>query len=101
MAMDSATIISKLETPEECAQLAENVRDAEPELAKMAIRRGIEMKAETKARLMGAKSQVEVEALRAVYAYEEVLFRKHGKHCRASRTWQAIRTRNNNITAAI
>jgi hypothetical protein len=34
---------------------------------------------------------VEVEALRAVYAYEEVLAGRHGKRLPASKTWQLIR----------
>ena len=33
---------------------------------------------------------MEKEALQAVYAYEEILTQKNGKHTRASRAWQMI-----------
>jgi hypothetical protein len=36
-------------------------------------------------------TEAETEALRAVLAYEQVLFEKHGKHIRASYTWRMIR----------
>lgn len=80
-------IIEKLSTPKECTQLAKNVADSRPELAKKARRRGIELKALTH----GNKSPVEMELLKAVYAYEEVLSEKNKRATRASRTWQMIK----------
>ena len=79
-------IISKLKTPKECEQLASNVAQRSPDLAKAARRRAVELRADSH----GAKSEVEREALQAVYAYERTLFQKHGKNIRASRTWQMI-----------
>lgn len=79
-------IIPKLTTPEECMQLAANVRDNNPELARRARRRAIELRAASH----GLKSVVELELLKAVYAYEEVLFEKHKRRTRATYTWRMI-----------
>ncbi len=79
-------IISKLTTPEECEQVALNVGARDPELARKARRRAVELRAAAH----GATSEAEREALEAVYAYEKVLSEKHGKNVRASRTWPMI-----------
>jgi hypothetical protein len=57
-----------------------------PELALSARRRAVELRALK----YGAKSDVEREALEAVYAYERVLLAVHGKNMRASYTWRMI-----------
>lgn len=99
-------IIQKLRTPEECMQLEINVRDKNPELARKARRRSVELRAAAH----GSKSNVELELLKALYAYEEVLSEKNKRRTRATRTWQMIdrhgiigaaeRAVNRNIEAA-
>jgi len=79
--------VARLKTPEECERFAKNVRDKHPALAKEARRRAVELRASA----YGAKSAAELEALQAVYAYEEVLSAKKGKRIYASRTWQMIK----------
>jgi hypothetical protein len=67
-------------------QLAKNVRDKYPKLAREARRRAIELRAISH----GNKSAVEIELLKALYAYEEVLLEKNKRRTRATRTWQMI-----------
>ena len=88
-------IIQKLKTPADCIQLAKNVRDRNPDLAQKARRRAIELRAIS----YGSNSEVELELLKSVYAYEEVLYEKHKKHQRASYTWRMIK-RDGIIAAA-
>jgi hypothetical protein len=80
-------ILKKLETPEECIRLAKNVRERNPSLAREARRRAVELQAIA----YGNKSEVELELLKALYAYEEVLSEKNKRNTRASRTWQMIK----------
>jgi len=80
-------IIKKLTTPEECIQLAKNVDGRNPDLAREARRRAVELRAIA----FGNKNQVELELLKALYAYEEVLSEKNKRNTRASRTWQMIK----------
>ncbi len=87
-------IIDKLETPEECEQLIKNVQDRKPELAIRARLKKIDLLASKHA----AKSDVEKDIIKAMYAYEEVLTAKHGKKTRASRTWPMFE-RHGTITA--
>jgi hypothetical protein len=79
--------IARLKTPEDCEQFAVNceARGAR-ELAHAARRRAIELRSEKH----NAKSDVEREALQAIYAYEELLTAKNGKKTHASRTWPMI-----------
>jgi hypothetical protein len=80
-------LISKLKTPEECVVFEKNVSDrGRPDLALAARRRAVELRALQ----YGAKSDVELECLEAVFAYEQVLSAKNGKKTRASRTWPMI-----------
>lgn len=79
--------VARLVTPEECEQFAINVADRLPDLALAARRRAVELRAAQH----GAASDAEREALQAVYAYERVLFQRHGKTVRASRTWGMIK----------
>lgn len=78
--------VARLTTAEECDQLAENVEERLPQLAKEARRRAIELRAAAH----GAATAIEQEALAAVYAYERILSVKRGKNVKASRTWQMI-----------
>jgi hypothetical protein len=79
-------IIQKLTTPAECMQLAINVLDRNPDLAREARRRAVELRAASH----GIKTAVELELLKALYAYEEVLSEKNKRRTRATRTWQMI-----------
>lgn len=81
--------VARLTTPEECEQFALNVQTRLPDLARAARRRAVEFKAAAHK----AESQVEREALEAVYAYERVITAKRGKTFRANRTWQMIKRR--------
>ena len=88
--------VSKLKTPTDCEIFARNaIEQNRPELAPEAKQRGIEIRAAA----YGATSDAERECLEAIYAYEEILFSKHGKRVKASRTWQMIKRRG--IIAAI
>ena len=90
MTPDQSALVAKLKTPKECEQFAINV-DArgKPELASAARRRSVELRALEH----HAGSDVEREALEAVYAYERVLSETAGKKVRASGTWQMIKKR--------
>lgn len=68
-------IIQKLKTPDECIQLAKNVRERNPELAQKARRRAVELRAIS----YKPTSKVELELLKALYAYEEVLSEKNNR----------------------
>lgn len=81
--------VSRLQTPEACERFVKNaVRADRQDLADQARRRAVELRAAA----YGAKTEAERECLQAIYAYESVLFAKHGKRVRASRTWQTIET---------
>jgi len=79
--------IARLKSPDECEQFAKNVAGRDVALARQARRRAVELKAA----MHGIESDVQTEALRAVYAYEEVLAARHHKKLPATRTWQLIR----------
>lgn len=79
--------VARLKTPEECERFAKNVEAKYPALAREARRRAVELRAA----IYGAKSAAELEALQAVYAYEEVLRARKGKRTPATRTWQMIK----------
>jgi len=83
---DPFEILANLETPEECEQFGINVAAKYPELALKATRRAVQLRAKIK----GANTIIEREALEAVYAYETVLSNSRGKKVRATRTWQMI-----------
>ena len=79
--------IKNLDTPKKCEIFAKNALNAGREdLVKQAKERAIHLKAEN----YGAETSAEKEAIKAVYAYEEVLSDKNGKKTRASRTWPMI-----------
>ena len=79
--------VKKIDTPKKCEIFAKNcINRGQPDLALQAKERAVELRAEN----YGATSDVELEALKAVYAYEEVLSAKRGKKQRANRTWQMI-----------
>jgi len=79
--------VRRLRTPKECEQFIKNVQEKYPAPALEAHRRAVELRAAEH----GSQSAAEQEALRAVYAYEEVLSVKRGRKTRASRTWQMIK----------
>lgn len=78
--------VLKMKTPEECENLAKNAEKKQPEIAKQARRRAVELRAAA----YGAKTVAEREALEAVYAVEEVRSTK-SRRAHASRTWQSIK----------
>ena len=79
--------VKKLSTAEDCEKFAANaVRLGRIDLAGQARKRAVELRAES----YGSGSVAEKECLEAIYAYEEVLFKKNGKRTRATRTWQMI-----------
>jgi hypothetical protein len=88
-------IVARLKTPEECDQLAKNVEQCDPEMAMRAQRRAVELRAAR----YGAATEAEIDGVRAIYAYEEALRRKHGRRTTATRTWQMVR--KHGVLAAI
>lgn len=88
--------IKNLKTAKECDIFARNaMTQNRPDLVAEARQRAIEVRAVA----YGTTSDAERECLEAIYAYEEILFAKHGKRVKASRTWQMIKRRG--IIAAI
>jgi hypothetical protein len=81
--------VARLKTPAECDAFIKNVHAAHPKLALEARLRAVQLRAAEH----GAKTQAELEALEAVYAYEAALSRRNGKKTRASRTWDMIKRR--------
>lgn len=80
-------IVLKLKTPEECETFAKNaIERGRPDLAIDARKRAIELRVDA----YGANTIVERECMRAVFAYEQVLFEKHGKKQQARRTRDMI-----------
>jgi hypothetical protein len=77
-------IISKLKTPEECIQFANKCAA----LAREAQRRAIELRANAQ----NAKSGVETELWKALFAYEEILSDKNKKKTLANRTRPMIKS---------
>jgi hypothetical protein len=73
---------------EECEGFIKNVQLKHPDLAQQARRRKVELLASAYG---GAMNEAEIEALQAIYAYEEVLFARHGRKTQASRTWQMVK----------
>lgn len=79
--------VKNLDTSKKCEIFARNALNAGREdLAKQAKERSIELKAEA----YGAETSAEKAAIKAVYAYEEVLSVNNNKKTRASRTWPMI-----------
>ena len=85
--------VTRLTTSDDCEQFARNVQEDHPELAREALRRAVQLRADARAKTLGLNGTVEREALQAVCAYEEVLSKKNGKRTAASRTWQMIKRR--------
>ena len=83
--------VKNIKTPEECELFAEDcIRQAQ-----QARERAVQLRAGKH----GAETPAEYEALAAVYAYETVLYAKHGKHIRASYTRRMIK--KHGIIAAV
>ena len=82
--------ITRLKTVAQCEAFAKNAAErGARDLADQARVRGVQIRAEAH----GATSEVELECLRAIYAYEEVLSAEKGRRTRATRTWQMIERR--------
>ncbi len=78
--------VERCKTPAECESFARNVDKEFPDLAKAARRRAVELRAAEQ----GAKTQAELDALRAVCAFEEVRSQETGRKARANRTRQSF-----------
>jgi hypothetical protein len=80
-------LVARINDAELCYVFARNAnRKGHPELALQALRRAVDLKAESH----GPASAAERAALRSVYAYEEALGHIKGKRTRATGTWQLV-----------
>lgn len=77
--------VARLKTVEECAQFAQNMQ-SRPDLVQAANNRVVELRLESHA----SDSTVIQDAWSVLYAYEQVLYLKHGKHLQAAHTRRAI-----------
>lgn len=79
--------IATLKTAAECEAFIKNAtRLDRGDLVEVAIRRKVELGASA----VGGTTAAELEGWKAINAYEETLFRRHGKKTKASRTRQMI-----------
>ena len=85
----SIEAIEQIKTPERCEQYARNVEARNPEMARIARRRAVELRAQK----YGGATAAERDAVRAVCAYERARTEMKGRTVHASRTWQMIRNR--------
>jgi len=76
-------LINTLHDPDECQKIADIFTD----LAIKARRRSIELRANRH----GNSKGVEVELLKVLYAYEDILTLKNKRKTHASRTWQMVK----------
>ncbi|MEM9255434.1 MAG: hypothetical protein AAGA91_08300 [Pseudomonadota bacterium] len=80
-------MVMRIMEPDLCYIFARNARrKGHPELALQAHRRAVDLKAQEH----GPTSDAELNALRAIYAYEEALSHSKGKRTRATGTWQMV-----------
>jgi hypothetical protein len=85
-AMDAR--IAKLGPVEACETFERNaITRGREDLAIDARKRALEIRAHQ----YGTLSEPELECLKAIYPYEQVLTARHGKKTSASRTWQMIK----------
>lgn len=85
--MSDDDFLDKLQTPEGCEQFALNVEARKPLAAAAARAKRFRLLA---GRHDDATTEVVVQGIQAVYAYEGALSRTRKKKVRASRTWQKI-----------
>lgn len=79
--------VAALKTPQDCEVFARNATErGHPELGQQAHKRAVILRAAAH----GATTDVERDAIAAVYAYEDVLSTRKGRRTRANRTWQMI-----------
>ncbi|PLW66696.1 hypothetical protein [Pseudohalioglobus lutimaris] len=80
-------LVERIQQPQLCYVFAKNaIRNGHPELAVQAYRRAVDLRAEAH----DVDSEVDLDALRAIYAYEEALSFNKGKRTRATGTWQMV-----------
>lgn len=80
-------LVTRIKDPQLCYVFARNAkRNGHPELALQAYRHAVNLRAGQHE----VDSQAEVAALRAIYAYEEVLSYSKGRRTRATGTWQLV-----------
>ena len=81
-------LVERIHEPELCYVFARNARrQGHPELAVQAYRRAVDLRAGA----FAAESEVELAAVRAIFAYEEAMSQIRGKRIRATGTWQMVR----------
>jgi hypothetical protein len=80
-------LVTRIKAPELCYVFAKNAqRKGHPELALQALRHAVVLRADQHE----PQSEIELAALRAIYAYEEALSHIKGKRTRATGTWQLV-----------
>jgi hypothetical protein len=80
--------VARLKSTKDCETFIRNATERDrADLAAEARERILELRGDE----LETHTEAETEALRAVHAYEQTLFEKHGKHIRASYTWRMIR----------
>tara|TARA_R110002110_G_scaffold66978_1_gene182979 strand:+ start:66747 stop:67151 length:405 start_codon:yes stop_codon:yes gene_type:complete len=90
-------LVTRIKEPALCYVFVENARRrGYPELAVQAYRRAVDLRAEQHE----VDTEVERDALRAIYAYEEALSYSKGKRTRATGTWQLV-SRHGVLTALV
>jgi hypothetical protein len=81
------SVVARLKTVDECDQFILNMA-SNPKLVQAAIKRSIEIRLAAHTQM----SQVVRDIWEVLYAYEEVLFIKHGKRLKANYTRRAIKS---------
>jgi hypothetical protein len=90
--------VSRLTTARDCDKFALAIDEDQPKLAQQARQRALDLCTAVESKKYGAATDVEREIIKAICAYERVLFKKHGKGVRASYTWRSVK--NNGIKGA-
>lgn len=80
-------LVMRIKDPKLCYVFARNaIERGHPELAIQSYRRAVDLRAQQHE----THSKAEEAAVRAIYAYEEVLSYNKGKRIRATGTWQMV-----------
>ena len=80
-------LVTRIKEPKLCYVFARNAtRKGHPELALQALRHAVHLRAQEHE----PEDEVELAALRSIYAYEEALSHIKGKRTRATGTWQLV-----------
>ncbi len=81
-------LVQRIREPELCYVFARNAqRQGHPDLAVQAYRRAVDLRAESYA----TENELELAAVKAIFAYEEAMSQIRGKRTRATGTWQMVK----------